>query len=155
MKLMNGELKKVVEQVKAAQEKLNQLMKNQDWMDDARKYAEQQGQEVKKLFAEDASKLRQFLEAERREMERFQKQIPGEVKKFKNFLKSQRKEFQKLVNQIRAASAPQGSVLRAKSRTQGKKKARSRTQTKATRIRAKRTGQRTKSAARPTTTTAS
>jgi len=128
MKLMNGELKKVVEQVKSAQAKINQLIQNQDWMDEARKYAEQQGMEVKKLFAEDVSKLRQFLEAERREMDRFQKQIPGEVKKFKNFLKNQRKEFQNLMTQIKNNNLSKGKVLRSSTKT--RKSAGTKTQAK-------------------------
>src|ERR1051325_1818452 len=83
MKSMNAEIKKVVTRVKEAQVQLQNLVKSQDWIEEARKYAERQGKEVKKLFAPDVEKMKTFLERERKELERFQKQIPGEVKKFR------------------------------------------------------------------------
>ncbi|MGK5084653.1 hypothetical protein WDW37_15260 [Bdellovibrionota bacterium FG-1] len=112
---MNTEIKKVVGRVKQAQQKLQTLIKNQDWVEDARKYAERQGKEVKKLISADSSKVKAFLERERKELERFQKQIPGEVKKVRSFVLSQRKEFEKLLAKV-------GKVNRAGSKAKGKTK---------------------------------
>jgi len=113
MKTMNTEIKKVVTRVKEAQEQLQALIKGQDWVEEARKYAERQGKEVKKLFAPDVEKMKSFLEKERKELERFQKQIPGEVKKFRKFVNVQKKELEKLLTNVRkmnpAASAQSGS----------------------------------------------
>jgi len=94
---VNKEIKKVVGRVKEAQVKLQKLIESQDWVEVARKYAERQGKEVRKLITADAGKVKTFLERERKELERFQKQIPGEVKKFRSFVLSQRKEFERLL----------------------------------------------------------
>jgi hypothetical protein len=112
---VNTEIKKVVGRVKEAQAKLQTLLKGQEWVEDARKYAERQSKEVKKLISADAGKVKTFLERERKELERFQKQIPGEVKKFRTFVLSQRKEFKKLLATV----------------TKGKKKANGGTKKKA------------------------
>ncbi len=101
MKNVNSEIKKVVGRVKNAQEKLQTLLQGHDWVEEARKYAERQGKEVKKLISADAGKVKTFLERERKELERFQKQIPGEVKKLRSFVLSQRKEFEKLLANVR------------------------------------------------------
>src|SRR3954466_3296426 len=101
MKSMNAEIKKVVSRVKEAQEQLQSMIKTQDWIEEARKYAERQGKEVKKLFAPDVEKMKTFLERERKELERFQKQIPGEVKKFRKFVNLQKKELEKLLSSVR------------------------------------------------------
>src|SRR4051794_12479022 len=105
MKSMNAEIKKVVTRVKAAQNQLQGLIKSQDWVEEARKYAERQGKEVKKLFAPDVEKMKTFLERERKELERFQKQIPSEVKKFRKFVNTQKKEFEKLLTNVRKMNA--------------------------------------------------
>ncbi len=101
---MNTEIKKVVARVKEAQIQLQKLVKSHDWVEEARKYAERQGKEVKKLFAPDVEKMKGFLEREKKELERFQKQIPGEVKKFKKFVNLQKKEFENLLNNVRKMS---------------------------------------------------
>lgn len=101
MKSMNSEIKKVVGRVKEAQEQLQTLIKSHDWVEEAKKYAERQGKEVKKLFAPDVEKMKDFLERERKELERFQKQIPGEVKKLRKFVNLQKKEFEKLLTNVR------------------------------------------------------
>ncbi len=101
MKTMNSELKKVVSRVKTAQVQLQSLLKNKTWVEDARKYAERQGREVKKLFSADVGKVKNFLEKERKELEKFQKQIPGEVKKLRKFVTTQKKEFEKLLLKVR------------------------------------------------------
>jgi hypothetical protein len=100
---MNAEIKKIVLKAKTAQEKLQVLLKSQDWVEEARRYAEKQGKEVRKLLTSDVGKVKTFLEKERAELERFQKQIPGEVKKLRTFVKGQRKELGKLLANVRKA----------------------------------------------------
>lgn len=117
---MNVDIKKVVGRVKAAQQKLQTLLKGQDWVEEARKYAERQGKEVRKLISADAGKVKTFLERERKELERFQKQIPGEVKKLRAFVLSQRKEFEKLLVNVRKASTT-GAKPKAKAKSSAKK----------------------------------
>lgn len=102
---LNAEFKKVVGKVRSAQEKFQALLKNQDWVDEARQYAERQGQEVKKLLSADVDKVKAFIEKERKELERFQKEIPGEVKKLKNLIQGQRKELEKLLATVRKTGA--------------------------------------------------
>src|SRR4051794_10404618 len=119
MKSMNSEIKKVVNRVKEAQVQLQTLVKSQDWVEEARKYAERQGKEVKKLFGPDVEKMKTFLERERKELERFQKQIPGEVKKFRKFVDGQKKEFEKLLVQVRSLSA--GKANSGNRKTKAKK----------------------------------
>jgi tRNA splicing ligase len=97
---MNADIKKVVNRVKAAQQTLQSYLKKQDWVEEARKYAEKQGKEVRKLFGGDLAKVKSFLEKERRELEKFQKQLPEEVKKLRTFVKGQRKELQKLLVRV-------------------------------------------------------
>lgn len=101
---MNVEIKKVLDRVREIQTRFQSVVKNQEWVEEARKYADKQGQEVKKLFAGDLSMMKTFLERERKELERFQKQIPGEVKKFRKFLKGQGKELKKLISSVRKAA---------------------------------------------------
>lgn len=115
---MNADLKKIVSRVKTAQTRLQSVLNNQDWpgyMDEARKYAEKQGNEVKKLLSSDLGKVKTFIERERKELERFQKQIPGEVKKFKKLLTQQRKDLEKMLGSL--------GTLNGKKRKTGPKKA--------------------------------
>jgi hypothetical protein len=112
---MNAELKKVVSKVKAAQSHLQTMLNKQDWMEEARKYAEKQGNEVKKLLSSDLGKVRTFIERERKELERFQKQIPGEVKKFRKLLMQQRKDLEKMLGSL-------GTLSNGKKRKSGSKK---------------------------------
>src|SRR5438270_13051313 len=102
---MNDTVKKVVSRVKAAQERLQILLKNQDWVEDARKFAEREGKEVRKLLAGDVSRVKTFLERERKELEKIQKQIPGEVKKVRDYVQKQGKELEKLLSNVKKASA--------------------------------------------------
>ena len=98
---MNADLKKIVSRVKSAQTQLETLLKDKSWIEDARKYANRQSKEVKKLLTADVAKVRTFLERERKELERFQKQLPAEVQKLKKFVDSQRKELEKLLGSVR------------------------------------------------------
>lgn len=115
MKPMNADLKKVMERFKDAQGQLQNLLKDKTWVEDARKYAERQGKEVKKLLTADVAKVRVFLDRERKELERFQKQIPGEVKKFRKFVDGQKKEFEKLLKSVKKAGANGKGKTKAKS----------------------------------------
>lgn len=118
---VNTEIKKVVSRVKTAQAQLQTLVKSQDWVDEARKYADRQRREVRKLLNGDVTLVKNFLERERKELEKIQKRIPGEVDKFRKFVKVQRKELEKLLQTVRKASANGNG--RAKTRSTGKKKA--------------------------------
>ncbi len=102
---MNGDIQKVMIRIKTAQKRLQAAFSDASWIEDARTFAEKQGVEVKKLLASDLDKVRTFLERERKELERFQKQIPGEVKKFRTFMKVQRKDLEKLLASIGKTSA--------------------------------------------------
>lgn len=121
---MNAEVKKIVQRVKAAQVKLQQLLKDKTIVEEARKYAEKQGKEIRKLLASDAGKVKAFLEKERKELEKFQKQIPGEVQKFRTLVNSQRREVEKLLKRVRRAGANSGTAKKgpARKRTTTKKK---------------------------------
>lgn len=121
MNAMNSEVKKVVDRAKKAQSKLQTILKNQDWIEEARKYAEKQRKEVKKLLNSDVVKVKSFLEKERKELERFQKEIPGEVKKLRTFVKTQRKELEKLLKNLRRASQT-GNFKALKGKKTGSKK---------------------------------
>lgn len=103
MAAMNTEIKKIVSRVKDAQSQLQSLLSDKTWIEGARKYAEKQKKEVRKLFRADVGKVLSFLERERKELERFQKQIPGEIKKFRKFVTGQRKEFERLLKSVRRA----------------------------------------------------
>jgi hypothetical protein len=116
---MNSEVKKIVRSAKDAQKKLQTILKKQDWMEDARQYAEQQGKEVKKLFSGDVEKVKKFLEKERTSLDRFQKDLPGEVKKLKSFMNGQKKDLEKLLKNLRRASKT--GKLKTKKRSTSKK----------------------------------
>lgn len=103
------ELKKIVKQLKTAQEQFHGLIKDRTWIEDARKYAESQGKEIKKLISGDLGKVRAFIDKERKELDRFQKQIPAEIQKFKAYVGDQRKELEKLLKSVRKASSATGA----------------------------------------------
>jgi len=95
------DVKQVLNKVKNAQGQFQALLKEKTWVEEASKYAEKQGKEVKKLLSADVAKVKVFLEKEKKELEKFQKQIPAEVDKLKKFVSAQRKEFEKLLVRIR------------------------------------------------------
>ncbi len=130
MKTMNAEVKKVFTKVKEAQAQLQSLIQGQDWVEEARKYAKRQGKEVKKLFGPDVEKMKKFLERERKELARFQKQIPSEVKKLKKYVDSQRKEFEKLLTQVTKMSAAGKPARKAASSKAKVKKTKTKVATK-------------------------
>jgi dsDNA-specific endonuclease/ATPase MutS2 len=104
---MNGDLKKLVGKVKATQKRLQEALQDTTWIEDARQFAKKQGKEVKTLITSDLDKVKSFLEKERKELEKFQKQIPGEVKKLRTFVKAQRQDLEKLLAPVgRTAKKP-------------------------------------------------
>ncbi|MGZ3688639.1 MAG: hypothetical protein ACXWPM_12140 [Bdellovibrionota bacterium] len=125
MKTVNGELKKIVGRVKTAQTQLETLLKNQDWVEEARKYAEKQSKEVKKLLSGDVEKVKSFIEKERKELERFQKDIPGEVEKLRKFVMGQRKELEKLLSRVRKVKASGAGTKKKGARKSGASKKKS------------------------------
>ncbi len=113
MAAMNSEIKKIVSRVKDAQIQLQSLLSDKTWIEDARKYAEKQKKEVRKLLRADVGKVLSFLERERKELERFQKQIPGEFKKFRKFVTGQRKEFERLLKSVRRVGSKPSEAPKA------------------------------------------
>ncbi len=115
---MNADLRKVFSRVKDAQAQLQNILKDNNWVEDARKYAERQGKEVKKLIKADVTKMKTFLERERKELEKIQKQLPNEVEKFRTFVNGQKKEFERLLENMRKKN-----FVAPKRATKSKKKA--------------------------------
>ena len=111
----NKEIKKIVGKIKSVQQQFHGLVKDKNWLEDARKYAEQQGKEIKKLVSGDMNKVKSFLDREKKELERFQKQIPGEIKKIKAFVNDQKKELEKLLATVKKASGKGRKKKSAKS----------------------------------------
>jgi len=110
VKAVNSEIKKVVAAVKDAQSQLQTALKDRSWIDDARKYADRQTKEIKKLITSDMDRVVAFVESERKELERFQRQIPGEVKKLKKFVDSQKKDLEKLLVSLRKGAKTSGKT---------------------------------------------
>ncbi len=119
--LNGGELKKVVDRVLATRAPLQAFLKDRTWVEDARKYVERQGKEVKKLLSADVTKVKAFLEKEKKELVKFQKQIPGEVKKLRKFVTSQKKELEKLLSRVRKTGAGNGGTKKASATRTAKK----------------------------------
>lgn len=94
-------VKKLVDQVKDAQKKFHTALKTGTLFEDARKYAEAQGVEVKKLLTTDVKKIKTFLEKERQELDRFQRKIPGEIRKISRYIRTQKKELDSLLKVIK------------------------------------------------------
>ena len=86
---IEADLKKVMARVKSVHSEIKGLLKQTKWVDEARKNAKSQGREVMEMFAGDIDRVRGFLERERRELERFHKQLPEEVEKFRKFVRGQ------------------------------------------------------------------
>jgi uncharacterized membrane protein YqiK len=124
---MNPEMKKIVGRMKVAQTKLqsrvDELMTNQDWLDEAKKYAERAGTDVKKLISSDVTKVKTFVDRQRKELERVQKQLPAEVKRFQKLLNQQRTELEKMIRKIRLAKKTGASSGTKKRSTSSTKKA--------------------------------
>lgn len=126
IKGMNAELKKVLDRVKGARSQIQNLIQDKAWVVEAKKYAEKQGKEVKRLIDTDVALLKKFLEKEKTELEKIQKQIPEEVAKIKKFVASQKQELQTLLTSVKAKAGTKAGKAAHKAKRQAgvaKKKA--------------------------------
>ena len=98
---MNSDIKKIIDRVKKAQTKVQKIVKDKTWVSKAKKYAERQGKDVKKVIDSDVSKIRAFLNRERKELEKLKSSIPGEVEKIRSFVDSQKSDLQTLLNTVK------------------------------------------------------
>jgi ABC-type transporter Mla subunit MlaD len=115
------EMKRWLDKMKAAQAQINTLVKD-NWVDEARRFAERQGKEVRKLIQSDLNKVRTFVERERKDLEKLQSQIPAELDRWKKALETQKKELSGLLNRVGVGKArPKKSARKA--RVKGKPKA--------------------------------
>ena len=115
-----GDMNRWVRKVKEAQDQIKTLVGQGNWMDEARKYADRQSKEVKKLLHGDLEKVRTFVVRERRELEKLQKQIPSELARWKKYLDSQRKELEKVL--VTMTGAKKKSRSKGSARSAGKAK---------------------------------
>jgi len=115
-----SEMNRWVRKVKDAQEQIKSLVGQGNWMDEARKYAERQSKEVKKLIHGDMDKLRTFVVRERRELEKLQKQIPAELNRWKKYLGSQRKELENVLTNVTGQKKKVRAKSASKSKASGK-----------------------------------
>ncbi len=115
---MNSDIKKVLDRVKQAQSQVQTLVKDRAWVASAKKYAERQSKEVKKIINSDVAKVKTFLNREKKELERLQKKIPGEVDKIKTFVESQKQELQTLL--VMAKKEAEGRAKKVKAVAQKK-----------------------------------
>ncbi len=105
------ELKKVVRQIKKTQGHIQDLLKEKQWLEEARKYAESQGKEVKRILRTDLGKVKTFVAKERADIAEFQKRfnrmqkdLPGELGKLKRYMRTQRAEAERFVRRLRKAA---------------------------------------------------
>jgi len=112
------DVKKLYMKVRQAQTQFRTILQDGSWMDDAKKYVERQGAEMQKLIHGDLEKLRTFVEHERRELNRIQKEFPKEVTRWKKYLASQRKELEKLLTGVRGFT-PKKAPKRRKAGAKG------------------------------------
>lgn len=109
MSAWKNEINKVLKQLKTAQTQFQTVLKDRHWVEEAKKYAESQGREMKKLINSDLTKVKAFLDREKKELNRFQKNIPGEIEKWKKYVDQQKKEAEKLVKKIRRLAKTKGA----------------------------------------------
>lgn len=98
------DVQKIIGRLKEARAQIEGLIKDRSWIEEAKKVAAKQGQEVKKILDTDVAKLKSFLEKEKKELEKLQAQIPGEVDKIKKFVDGQKKELTKLLGAVKATA---------------------------------------------------
>ncbi len=111
------EMKNWIEKMKAAQKQLNSLVKD-NWVNEAKRFAERQSKEVRKLIQTDITKVRTFVEREKKDLEKLQKQIPGELNKWKKVLETQKKELTGLLGKAqKAAGRKSGSKKAVKTKS--------------------------------------
>lgn len=96
--------KTLLSRVKNARAQLEGFLKDRSWIEEAKKAAEKQGSEVRKMIDSDVAKLRGFIEKERKELEKLHAQIPGEVGKLKKFVDGRKKELSKLLTNVKSTA---------------------------------------------------
>lgn len=123
MTVVNTEIKKVVRQLKKAQKQFQGFIKDKNWLDEARRYAETQGREVKKLLSGDMKKVSTFLKRERGELEKIQRKLPSELKRLRTFLDKHRKEFEKHLTALKGGVKTRVQKTRSPKRTSSRRSA--------------------------------
>lgn len=123
----NNEAKNIVNQLKTAQKKFQDAMKNKTLIEDVRKYADRQSRDVRKLLTADIQRVKTFVEREKKELDRLQKQMPNEIKKLKRYLAMQRRDLERLLNKARTGAKKKAT----KKKTAKKKTAKKTTKKKA------------------------
>lgn len=121
MKQLNQEFKKVMEQLRTAQSQIQSMIKNKDLVEEAKKFANQQGAEVKKLVEGDIKKIKRFIDKKKPEIKKLQKTIPAEVKKLQTFVNTQKSEIEKLLKKARRLSKLSKKTAPAKKRPTAKR----------------------------------
>ncbi len=104
MSTFKKDIRKVVGRAKDAQRKFHNKLKTGNWIEEARKTAEKQTREVKKLFKGDVRKVRAYLEKERKELNRLQKKIPIEIRRMRNNLKSRKGDIERMLKAVKTAA---------------------------------------------------
>jgi archaellum component FlaC len=112
--VMKADMKRWVEKFKGAQKQINALVKD-NWVDEAKRFAERQGKEVRKLIEADLHKVKTFVEREKRDLEKLQEQIPAELNRWKKLLESQKQDLSSLLG--RAGDLAQAQKRSKKKRT--------------------------------------
>ena len=118
----NKEVQKLVKQLKKAKSNFQAYIQKNDILDDAKKYADKQGKELKKILKSDANKVKAFIEKEKATLDQFSKQLPNEVEKLKKFILSQRTELEKALNTIKKNATGKATVLKTKTAKKSSKK---------------------------------
>lgn len=131
MTKISVDLKNILRKIKGVQVQFKKTFDGKSVAVEAKKYADRQSKDLKKLINQDIEKVRSFLEDQKSEVERFQKQIPAEVKKWSQYLTSQRKELESILRTVSSGTAPKKkgsskpkakkSASPAKKRTRAKK----------------------------------
>lgn len=116
------DLKAIVSKAKGAQKKIQAVLNNQAWLDEARLLAERQKKELSKLISGDVTKVKSFVEQERKALEKLQKEIPSDLTRYKTFFSTQKAEYQKLLKsltqvQAQAKSEAKTGVAKASKKT--------------------------------------
>lgn len=105
---IESELKKVFQQIKRTKGQIQGMIKDGSLLEEAKKYAETQGKEVKKLIRGDLTKVRGFLEKEKKELKQFQtkldklqKNLPSEIRKLRAYMDGQLIEAERFVRKMK------------------------------------------------------
>lgn len=118
MKSLNEEMRKLVSQLRSAQDRFQSAVKNGSVLEEARKVAERQKKDVRKLLGKDFDRVMNFIEKERKELDRLQKRLPGEVAKLKKYVQNSRQEFERILKRAKKtakkADAPTGGASSSK-----------------------------------------